>query len=675
MIEQIFRKTPFLRIGIPYVTGIAGAEFYPLNPLPFGNWISMIVLALIFSLLLWPSHQNILKGTFLSLLFLVSGYFNSSLKSQMPSFPEKGIFSATLLETPIEKPRSFKAEATVFWITGKDSIKYPEENVILYFAKSDGISKLRPGSRIISDARPDFIRNSGNPNSFDYKGFMERRGIRRQIYLSDKHWYQESDDPGPGLIIRAEKTRDRLLAVYRANHLEGNVLEILSALTLGYKKSLDPEVKQVFSNSGAMHVLAVSGLHVGIVFLAFNTVFSFLKRKRMTRVVYLAGALIVLWGYAFLTGLSPSVQRASLMFSLVQVGQSLRRPVNTYNTISASALILLVINPRLIADVGFQLSYAAVLGIVYFQAKMGSLLSSRNRILNYILGLFTVSIAAQIGTAGLSYFYFRQFPVWFWITNLVVIPAALILILFGVSILMFGWIPVISGLLAKVAGRIVETVYELLHWVESLPGAIYTGFGFDGKSLLIYFFVIFAFVMFLESRRPHYVLIMIFLSGLFVFNTSCLDWKFNHQSEIIIYDLPEPTIHVIHGRVNYLIVPDSMKQDAVNGNEILNVVKARNLNRPICIGFNEKFSDRLIMKTGNWIFYGAHKIALPGCTQHEISAISPDLWLRFPYYREDTHTHDSILIITPRYFGDRKDSHFRIHELNREGAYLANSPY
>ena len=671
MFEQILRKTPFLRIGIPYIAGIVCSEFSPVTPFP--GWLLIylaLFLLILLCLIVFRSQRNVLSGASLHFLFLLSGHFNATMVRQIQPMPERGAFVATLLESPVEKPRSFKAECRINWLVGEDTPRFQEESVIIYFANSVRVPVLRPGSRIVSDALPEPIRNSGNPYAFDYRGYMERRGIRRQIYIPDDCWLQMSDRPHPGLRIKAERTRERLISIYRENHLEGDVLEILSALTLGYKKSLDSDVKQVFANTGAMHVLAVSGLHVGIVFMAFNTIFSFLKRRRRTRIIFLAGALAVLWGYAFLTGLSPSVQRAALMFSFAQIGLVMRRPVNIYNTISASAVMLLVVDPRLLSDAGFQLSYAAVLAIVYFQPKISAVISSRNKIFNYFFGLLSVSVAAQIGTAAISCYYFRQFPVWFWITNIVVIPAAFFLILLGACILIFSPLPLVSGFLASIASWIVETVVQLLHWIECLPGAVYDGFAFNQYSLAFSIFAILAMILFMESRNIRYAMAVLMSAGLFVFNASIMEWKGNHQSTIIVYDLPEPMVHVIHGKMNYLFVPDSLKQDADQKYEVMSVIKERSLHKPVCLGFSETFTDRLLMKTANWIFYMDYTIALPGSTLEQIRVIQPDVWLQYPTYNESSILDDSPLVVTPRFFGDLNKTPAQMHILSKEGAYI-----
>ncbi len=205
-------------------------------------------------------------------------------------------------------------------------------------------------------------------------------------------------DPVFRLTVYAEKTRDYLLGIYSQNGLAGPEYEILSALTLGYKKSMDAEIKQVFSATGAAHVLAVSGLHVGIVYMVFNLFFGFLRRQKATRYPFLFLAVLFLWGFAFITGLSPSVQRSALMFTVVLIGENLHRPANIYNTLASSASLLLVVNPNLVLDVGFQLSYAAVLGIVYFQPIVAGIFRFTSKAGSYLWGLFAVSVAAQMTT-------------------------------------------------------------------------------------------------------------------------------------------------------------------------------------------------------------------------------------------------------------------------------------
>ncbi len=343
-----------------------------------------------------------------------------------------GIHCATLLEKPVLKSKSYRAEGIVTGVFYADSLTWASEKIVIYFAGNEKVEALRPGTMILFDRVPEVIENRGNPYEFDYKGYIARRGIRRQVYLNGDSWRPGGNDPVFRITVYAERTRDYLLGIYSQNGLAGPEYEILSALTLGYKKSMDAEIKQVFSATGAAHVLAVSGLHVGIVYMVFNLFFGFLRRQKATRYPFLFLAVLFLWGFAFITGLSPSVQRSALMFTVVLIGENLHRPANIYNTLASSASLLLVVNPNLVLDVGFQLSYAAVLGIVYFQPIVAGIFRFTSKAGSYLWGLFAVSVAAQMTTFPLSCFYFHQFPVYFWMSNFIVIPAAFLFIFLGI---------------------------------------------------------------------------------------------------------------------------------------------------------------------------------------------------------------------------------------------------
>ena len=177
-----------------------------------------------------------------------------------------------------------------------------------------------------------------------------------------------------------------------------------------------------------MHVLAVSGLHVGIIFFILNFLLTPLNRNKRLLKIKLFLLVGALWFYAFLTGLSPSVMRSCTMFSFIVVGENLNKRTNIYNTLAASAFLLMLINPLIIFGAGFQLSYIAVISIVFFQPRLAALVAVKNRILKYVWDLFTVSVAVQIGTAPISIFYFHQFPVYFWLSNFIVIPGAALIL-------------------------------------------------------------------------------------------------------------------------------------------------------------------------------------------------------------------------------------------------------
>lgn len=604
MIGSFLRRTPFFRAVIPYAAGIflSGLLTGIHSVYLFWSVLLMFMIAWLIGLK-GGFRRNELSGLAFNIFFFVSGLAIYNFHKSEPHFSEAEFYMATVLESPDERPKSYRVEMALKFQAIDDTVLKANENIIAYFAKTDSAGILKPGDQIIFFRAPQLITNDKNPYSFDYKSYINRRGIYRQVWLPDASWKKTEVSSSPGLRVVAEKVRDNLLEIYRKNGLLGDEFAILSALTLGYRKSLDPEVRQTFANSGAMHVLAVSGLHVGIIFLAFRLLFSFMKRSKWGRVGYMLLAIILLWSYAYITGLSPSVQRAAFMFSLVQIGDSLRRPANIYNTLAASAMILLLVNPSLLFEVGFQLSYSAVLGIIYFQPKLEKLADFKHFILRKAWSLFTVSVAAQIGTFAISAFYFKQFPVWFWISNFVVIPAAFILIVLAALILLFSFIPVLSALFTKIAGFAVSIVYTLLKFIEELPFAVYSGFNFNWISLMITSVLLIVIILFIESRKKTFLFAALGLVVAFIFSSAIIRYVQNMRNEMIVYNHREPIIHLISGRRNYLVVPDNVGYDISELNPVTNVVKARRLKPPTILTSDSFYEDNYILISGNLIFF------------------------------------------------------------------------
>lgn len=669
MLEHFLQKSPFVRAVIPFAAGIAMAALFS----GFSTFQLMLIalILLIISVIIALKGdflRNLLSGVTFSVFFLLAGVAIYQLKTQKQIFPEADFYTATLLETPEERPKTYRAEVLLTATGLEDSIKAYKENLIVYFAKTDSLTLPAVGEQIIFFRTPTEIANDQNPYSFDYRAYMQRREIYRQVWLPAESWLKTGVDEKLRIRVLAEKTRGYLLEIYRRSGLEGDELSILSALTLGYRKSLDVEVRQTFANSGAMHVLAVSGLHVGILFLAFKWLFSFLKRSLWGRWVYVIAALLLLWGYAFITGLSPSVQRAALMFSLVQIGDGLRRPSNIYNTLAASAFILLAIKPVLLFEVGFQLSYSAVLGIVYFQPKLSAFLKLRNKFADYIWGLFTVSVAAQIGTFAVSSFYFKQFPVWFWITNFFVIPAAFVFIVLAAAILLLSFIPAISSFLAMITGSLVSFVYWILKNIEALPGSVYAGFYFDTISLIIALGCVFTLILFMESKRKLFLFTFSGLLVLFILNNTVARYEENRRMELIVYQHNDPVVHIIDGRENYLFVPSGFINEGTPLRAAEIVIKALRLHEPQIILHESDFETPRILKAGNIIFFGDTRIALPGFLNTNTNNIGVDYLIDFGYIA-DKHIPTDSKLITYR-FSPKSHSDSN-HILLKNGAFRA----
>ncbi|MDR1543259.1 MAG: ComEC family competence protein [Prevotellaceae bacterium] len=404
---------------------------------------------------------------------------------------EKGVFLITLTDFPTEKTKSALVYAELKSFSDSAKTENCTGKIVLYLQKDSNALNLKTGDKLLISTLLSMPETKGNPDEFDYSKYLKRKNIVATGYVSTDCWQKIGSEKGFSLFRLAQRCRMQLLDIYRDMNISGDEFGIVAALTLGYKDALSPELRDSFSTTGASHVLAVSGLHVGIIFMIINYLLVFLnkdkKKKRWKSLIVIA----FLWFYAFITGLSPSVCRAALMFSLMAFGNVISRKSYTYNTIFASFFILLLINPNWLFDVGFQLSYAAVLAIVYFQPKIRKLLIFKSKPMIWLWDLTSVSIAAQLGTAPIALYYFHQFPNYFLLSNFIVIPAASFIIYAAIFLFAVHKIPIISVLASFLLELIVKIMYACIKFIENLPNAL-TFSWLNGWQTLIFFGIIFA---------------------------------------------------------------------------------------------------------------------------------------------------------------------------------------
>ena len=602
--EKTVQNIPFLRITIALAVGILIGFHLPVKINLLFTLLFFVLATLIFANKYYRYNLTIPFGIAIQIFFILLGIFITNLYNQKPVFHEKGEFIAVVLEKPLEKPNSFKSLIRIEAVHFHDSSIISDEKVLAYFEKDENVTDLKAGDIILFKNTPQFIRNNGNPFEFDYKSYLEQRKIYRQVYLSDNNWIktkQTHNSPE----IHAEKIRENLLQIYRNQPIDEKEFEILSALTLGYKRELDPETKRIFSASGASHVLAVSGLHVGIIFWVVSMLFGFLRRNRRGQILFVFLAIIILWSYSFITGLSPSVMRASFMFSVYIIGENINRRSNSYNLLAISAFVLLLINPNNLFDVGFQLSYAAVFGIVFLQPKLANLMVVKNKILKFFWSLITVSVAAQLSTFPFTTYYFGQFPVYFWITNTFIIPVVMVLIPLGILLLLFSKIYIASTFFAFLSNGIIKITYSLLTSIYNLPFSVLE-ISLNQIGLIIILFLLISISVYISNHKIFYLKTALIFFVLLLSANLISDFSILNSNELIVYNTAKNNgIHLIHGKDNYLITDEKLKDDEINYYPGTSTRKKMGLKPTIYLTASDTlFKGDLIMKNKLIFFEG-----------------------------------------------------------------------
>ena len=664
--NNLTQKIPTLRITIALSIGILIGKLSNFNPILFITLGTLLIVILIFLNRNYNYRFEKLFGWFVLFIFLIFGILIYHINNKKPKFYQQGNFVASVLESPEEKANSYKSLLKIYAVVNRDSIFEMNENVLVYFEKEDHAQRLMPGNTIVFHRSPEEIKNNGNPYEFDYAAYLARKKIYRRIYLSSDDW-KYTEIQKSSAKIYAERTREKLLKIYHDQNLGVNETEILSALTLGYKRGLDPETKRVFSAAGAMHVLAVSGLHVGILFGIFTLLFGFLRKQKYGKYLFILLAITLLWSYAFITGLSPSVMRAATMFSLVCIASNINRRANIYNSLAASAFLLLLINPNNLFEVGFQLSYAAVFGIVFLQPKLARLWPVQNKLIKFFWTLLTVSIAAQLATFPITSYYFNQFPSYFWLTNLLVIPAVFVLIVLGVALLTFSSVPFLGSLLALITKWSIKAIFSVLSGIEQLPASVLEINIHTIELLFLLCSFFFGYIFINKTRARTLIIMLIALFGLASTNL-LIQFRQMQKSELIVYNhSTDLVLQLIHGRHNYVLSLQNIDSTSYIFSEIETVRIKKDLRETRFLTAGEEFEDQNILLANNTVIFHGQTICLDANNKMNSNTLKPDFILTHKHYNKYIPDSEKTMVITNNYI--TKADNTNVYFLREQGAF------
>lgn len=455
-----------------------------------------------------------------------------------------------------EKEKTFKLDAEILCKIENGEWKNAHGKVIFYLQKDSIAAKIKYGDVLLVSAALQPLRDVQNPAQFDYKQFLIFHQITRQAYIPSGNFIQTGVNKGNYFLKKISTAREYMLDVLRKHNFEGDEFAVAAALLLGYKDELDPVTMRAYSGAGAMHVLAVSGLHVGILYAVALLLLGFLDKVKHGNILKTILLLLFLYGYAALTGFSPSVLRATVMFTFVILSKPLRLFTSIYNTLAASAVLLLAVNPYLIMQVGFQLSYLAVLGIVAIQPPLAALWQPENKIISWAWEITCVSVAAQIATAPLGFLYFHQFPVYFMFSNLIVIPAATIILYLGFATLVFSFFEPLCSWLAYLLKGIVLLLNKTVSITGELPYSILGGIDISVFETWLFYAAIFALFIFFTKKNMNAFFVAL-VSFLFISVTQFIEaGEQVSQRKFIVYYVPGTSVfEVIEGRQTSFYAP------------------------------------------------------------------------------------------------------------------------
>jgi len=536
-------QIPFVRILLPFATGIIAELYSPAHSLFF--YAGIVSLLLLF---LWNWRDKVKGASFplrwvngaLTAIFLFSsGYCLTLLRTPSESKIYVGNMHGegrdsmlvTLVSIPQEKQRTVKATGEITGIIKNGKITKSTGRALFYLQKDSASGKLNYGDELLVCSQLKEIEPPSNPDEFDYKSYLQTQGINYECYVPS-YYYSLAGYEGSDALLRFANNSRKKLSDLLHEKISGNEADIASAILLGYREDLSRSVVQSFVDSGVVHVICVAGLHVGIIFLLLSYIIVFPAKFKHGKLMSVLLILTLLWLYALFTGLATPVLRATIMFSFFTIGKHFRKYTNTVNTLAASAFIMLLFNPFSIADSGFQLSYLAVLGIVLIYKPLLSIFNPANVIVRKIWELVSVSISAQVAVFPLSLLYFHQFPNYFIITNILVVPLLSIIIFTGVFFFLVSWMGPLANAVGWMLQKLLLFMNSIVSGVSHLPYSAAKGISISPiKAILLFMLIVFV-CLYFSSRRKY--LFISALSILTIFLTIRTGEKIIHSRQQIM---------------------------------------------------------------------------------------------------------------------------------------------
>lgn len=504
-------KYPIFKLLIPLIAGIASASYFAwlsIGFLPIIIIFSFGILTTFFARFYFSYRFRHLNMLFPVLLFFALGVNITSnyhgYNSPKHYLNQKLSYDAALveiIEQPEVKKGSLKVVAEILALKRFDTTILVDGKAILYLKYSDSANLPQFGDKIFVANVFQDIQKPLNPGEFDYRSYQERHGILQQAFLKADQWKLFESNSSFSIKATALKIREILLHQLSKNGVAGDEFSVASALLLGYMGDLSDEITTDYRESGAMHILCVSGLHVGIIYMFLSYILGFLKSRRNGKLITLVIIVASVWSFAVISGLSPSVARAATMFTFMAIGKNIKRNISIYNTLAASAFILLIINPFLIFEIGFLLSYAAVISISALHNPVYSLWVPHNKFLDKAWQLAVVSFNAQVGTAPLSIFLFHTFPNYFLITNMVVIPLSFGAFYLGFATIIFSWIPYVGSFLGYLTSLSIRILNSAVRFIGDLPLAVTSDIYINFFQLLVVLAIVISLFWFVQSKK------------------------------------------------------------------------------------------------------------------------------------------------------------------------------
>ena len=540
---------PLTRITLWFVFGIVFAAYFSINP----KFIFfLVVCSLTASLLtLYFSNKDFKQKVYFGistyiLAFIIGittqivhtdSFRKDNYIHQITNDTEEHLVEVVLRQKLKSSVLNDRYIALVKRIDNKES----SGKILVNFHKIKANDQLQIGANFQIKGAVFKHKSSINPDQFDYGKYLANKSILSQMY-ADSYEIKIGKTIDKDIWYYSDFLRNKILNNLKRSKFSTDELNVVAALILGQQQDISPDILRDYQFAGAIHILSVSGLHVGFILLFITFLLKPLPKNKLGNTIRLISIISSLWGFAILAGLSPSVVRSVTMFSFVAFGMFLKRSTNIYHTLMVSILLILLFEPSFLFDVGFQLSYVALFFIFWLQPLLASLWVPKTKIANYFWEILTVSFAAQIGAFPLSIYYFHQFPGLFFVTNVIIIPFLSVIMALGVFVMVLAAFDYVPELPSKVLEWSIYLLNKIINWVASFEQFIIKDISFNWQLLLtLYFLIVIVIIWF---KRPNFKKLSFALLAILLFQSTYFvtRWNNQQQNEWIVFNVKKNTL-------------------------------------------------------------------------------------------------------------------------------------
>ncbi len=574
----------------------------------------------------------------------------------------QSLIIATINEPPVGKAKSFKAVAVAEIVMNKGNQQKTSGNFLIYFDKDSASQKLKYGDKIIFQKGLSEIKSSGNPGAFDYAQYAAFHQLFQQVYLKQSQWVLLNEKNKKVWQQFIYITRENVVSILEKYLGKNNESSIAKALLIGYKVDLDKDLVQAYSNAGVVHLIAISGLHMGIIYGVLVWIFSLLpviKKSKPTRLILI---ILSLWFFALLTGASPSVLRAAVMFSFIVAGNAFNKKNSVYNSLAASAFLLLCFNPFILWDVGFQLSYLAVLGIVVAQKNISNWLYFKNKYEQRAWQLAAVSLSAQLFTFPLCFYYFHQLPLLFLFSNMLAIPLATFALWGCLTLVFISPFSIVAFYFGKAVYGIIWLLNHTVLFFDSIPFALWQDVSVSLVETILMYMVVCSFIFAFIQKNKNAFKMGVAFSLTFASLIAFDNWHAYSQKKLIVYNIPMHKAVEFVDRNNFHFVGDSI----VMKDKLLNAFNLKPTHILLKIKESDSFANASKFNNNFYQFYDSRILIIDSMTK-----FSSDKKVDFDYIIFSKNPRINLADIAKvfdckKYIFDASNSSWKIEQWKKE---------